>query len=552
MIPLRANHVSDLFGEDWVWLLLRLAILAVVAFAAAWLATFLAMGIALVPYFRSRVTEWSELARLSWGGRRLGLFCMFLVPAPIVVGALAGLADLGPWTKYSAAMILTVAAWVGVLWAPIPFARRISPAFAMTPRPARNHLSSSLLIIVGILGISAAAFGLGASKVMPWAIASGLGIVLLTAFFWWGWLAGLWVLGVAYPGNDRLKRVTAGVAESMGAHPAGVFELALPMANAMAFPHLGRLACTPAFLGILNDDQLAAVMAHEFAHLTEPRKVFWMRLARPFALACFIFGPVLLLSTDVGPGWGWLVELVAFLLLIIFLKRWAAMSRKMEVRADEIAKSFEREPGVYAQALEKLYQANLVPVVLVAKNLTHPNLYDRLVAVGAQPDYPRPEPPPRRLGRLGMLIALGLAITAGYAIASIGRALEPDDSEPDDSVVGIILQEPRQLLEVRARLNEANDRDQGLGIDELLERDVVQVELARDRDQHAVQPVFDKRPIRAHAQLASQDDVKRMRRGTASLIAELDPVHAPFATGLSLVLGLDQLSQRGPELGVGQ
>jgi hypothetical protein len=45
--------------------------------------------------------------------------------------------------------------------------------------------------------------------------------------------------------------------------------------------------------------------------------------------------------------------------------------------------------------LEKIYQANQLPAVMRGNNMVHPHLYDRMLAAGVTPDYPRPQPPGR-------------------------------------------------------------------------------------------------------------------------------------------------------------
>ncbi len=68
--------------------------------------------------------------------------------------------------------------------------------------------------------------------------------------------------------------------------------------------------------------------------------------------------------------------------------------RAMEKRADRIAKNNEGTDLAYAQALEKIYVANHMPAVNPKSNVAvHPDLYDRMIAAGITPDYPRPEPP---------------------------------------------------------------------------------------------------------------------------------------------------------------
>jgi hypothetical protein len=66
------------------------------------------------------------------------------------------------------------------------------------------------------------------------------------------------------------------------------------------------------------------------------------------------------------------------------------ISQKLETRADEMAKANEGDAGTYARALTRLYEDNLLPAVTAKERATHPHLYDRLLAVGVTPDFPRP------------------------------------------------------------------------------------------------------------------------------------------------------------------
>jgi hypothetical protein len=51
-----------------------------------------------------------------------------------------------------------------------------------------------------------------------------------------------------------------------------------------------------------------------------------------------------------------------------------------------------------------------------SKSRLYPDLYDRMVAAGATPDYPRPDPPPRWLGRLGLLVVTALVAAGALAL----------------------------------------------------------------------------------------------------------------------------------------
>lgn len=69
----------------------------------------------------------------------------------------------------------------------------------------------------------------------------------------------------------------------------------------------------------------------------------------------------------------------------------------MEKRADQFAIESEFiNPEVYARALERLYQTNQMPAVMPRRsNKIHPDLYDRMLAAGVTPDFPKPQPPSR-------------------------------------------------------------------------------------------------------------------------------------------------------------
>ena len=77
-----------------------------------------------------------------------------------------------------------------------------------------------------------------------------------------------------------------------------------------------------------------------------------------------------------------------------------------------MAKTNEGDAGTYARALTRLYEDNLSPAVNAKKMATHPHLYDRLLAAGVTPDFPRPAAPAAMAvtgsvfaGLVGMLFA---------------------------------------------------------------------------------------------------------------------------------------------------
>ena len=119
---------------------------------------------------------------------------------------------------------------------------------------------------------------------------------------------------------------------------------------------------------------------------------------------------------------------------------------------------------------------------------------------------------------------------------------------PRNLVVHVRFQEPGQAVEVAAGLDVADHRDQRGRIDQLVERHVVQVQLAGDRDHHAVEPLFDQRPIGADAELAAEHDVEGLRPGAAAFVAELQAGDLPLLAGLLGVFLGDQVGEEAAEV----
>lgn len=198
----------------------------------------------------------------------------------------------------------------------------------------------------------------------------------------------LWMLGLARPLADP------GLVEASPADKASrskrerLFRIDVPHANAFANSFLGLITVSEEALEVLSPAQLVAVLYHERAHLRESSK---MKLAR---LAALVWLPVVALWNPLVGAIG--EDAWCFLLLLLLGIKIGVRSlmRKAEERADEAARQHAADPATYARALESLYERNLTPAVLNGK-LTHPNLYDRMLAAGVQPSYERPEPPGR-------------------------------------------------------------------------------------------------------------------------------------------------------------
>ena len=217
-----------------------------------------------------------------------------------------------------------------------------------------------------------------------------------------------------HPASPRLAAAVARAAERVGRSPRSFAEIELPFANAFANPVTQRLYFTRRAVGALADDELEAIAAHELGHLSEPRSVVWTRVAAGLALL-----PILFLPSLIG-GLGWLGGLAAvygaMLAITIPLRR---LQRRMEERADRMADCGEARSAALARGLERAYRMNLTPAV-GSRQGTHPDLYDRMLAAGVAPDFPRPARPSRFRIALGMGTAA--ACLAGFYLLDLAPA----------------------------------------------------------------------------------------------------------------------------------
>jgi Zn-dependent protease with chaperone function len=209
-------------------------------------------------------------------------------------------------------------------------------------------------------------------------------------------------LGLVRPAPERVRALVAATAARLQIEVARVEVVEWSFANAFALPLRRSLVFTGRCCEVLDDEQLAAIAAHELGHLAEPRPVRIARFASGFLLLPFGAAPLLVGSFGL---WGLAMPVGLMLLAALLLQR---LMQRLEVRADQVAQADELSPGRYARALEALYRDNGAPMVGSRRRAPHPHLYDRMCAAGHPPDHPRPPAPSRVRGLAGGLISAGL------------------------------------------------------------------------------------------------------------------------------------------------
>jgi Zn-dependent protease with chaperone function len=361
-----------------------------------------------------------ERARLAWPGRRLGRIAPFVIACLLLIALKRDGRGVDLIPAIATNLLIIVAALIGGLQGAINWGRRLNPAWAMTPRPARGAWAFSLATLGPLLALGFALFTLAPARwnARAWVLLT-TGSLAVGAHLAWGWLRLTRWTGISRPAGERFRAIAERAAERAGVRLRSIEQLALPMANAFAFVHDRSVAVTDAALAILDDDELSAICAHELAHLGEPGWVRFIRLSFGVLFGLYPVSLIVTLSASqsLTPMTVWLVLIGIPLILLVGWTLFLRLAHRMEIRADLLARPAETAPGGYATALEKIYEANLIPVVLGTKRRTHPELYDRMVAAGLTPRYSRPAAPPRGPWLVGLL-ALILSVTAGSVVVT--------------------------------------------------------------------------------------------------------------------------------------
>lgn len=373
-------------------------------FLVSWAGCRLTAAITLRPFLRYRGEEWTERARLAFPCRfAAGVQAPCLTLLAGSVGALlAGrlLPLPAGWFCVALGAAAFLPAWrencrvgrvLGMPGAKRPVTERLRSAAVLSV-----FLLPPLLVVLLAAFVMPSWFGLSTLLVMltvtmAYTVSGGGFLILLSIR-----------LGLVRHASPRLAGIVEEVAARCGVRPRFTLEMPWTMANAAALPTVQGLVFTDALLREFDDSEIAAVCAHEMAHLTEPARVLRARMASSYVLLPLALTKPVFATFG---GLGFLALAFATLFALVFV---ISRFRPMEERADEAGR--RSDPVSYARALEKLYRANLMPATTNGRWKSHPDLYDRLIAAGVEPPYPRPKAPSRTLALTAVVPVLSLAV----------------------------------------------------------------------------------------------------------------------------------------------
>lgn len=338
-------------------------------------------ALALWSWRRLPADPWTERARLLHPIRTGHGVWVIILPLSAVVAR----AWLFPDASLPAILFGTILGGALSGW---PLDRAVFPTLAF-----RTWFYSSLTVSLIRLSLAFLVFLFAATMPSEWSPAQlgwAAAFLLATGAVSTGLVHRLLVvLGTLKPARQHLQELVNNCASEAGIPVKTVWELPSPAAFAAVLIVQRALIFSTATATEHDDEELRAICRHELAHLNEGPLLIAVRVAQlPIALLPVIFVPSMIAS--IGPL-GVLPPLFAW----IFLQRtFARLSLRLEKKADAAAHRDVESPA-YARALERIHCRNLVPAILAAKAArTHPDLYDRMLAAGVTPEFPRPEPPP--------------------------------------------------------------------------------------------------------------------------------------------------------------
>jgi Zn-dependent protease with chaperone function len=377
----------------------------------------LALGLnwlALLSWRRSEGRHWTERARLLYPAQKSAGFNSWLIPANL--GILSSLV----WPDDDFALVI-FPGFFGALAASYFVSLEVQPGLKFKQW---LHLIAAigLLSFVWWFVLFYAVCGMPDNfRVWTWIWAAVVLAVLLGLNLGLGIHILRW-LRLLKPATNHLNSLVSEVSQKMGVPVRASWIFSTHISNALAFPLTKQLIFTDRLLSTLSDEEIKAVCAHELGHLNEPRKVLLMRLLVSLAFFPLIF--VKPLNSVNNDWWSAFMMLLIGVLIMRFIG--IRLSRRMEKRADKIAAENMVDKVVYAQALERLYEINQTPAVMPRRaTKIHPDLYDRMIAAGVTPDYPKPAPAKGLFWTTYlMLFSLFLSPVMLFIIKFIGAVLD--------------------------------------------------------------------------------------------------------------------------------
>lgn len=367
------------------------------------------------PFRKAAPAHWSERARLAHPVRAFAKLCLWYFPSMFFGAGLLGNSAFSAIGSIPRALLaFAIAMFVGGL-----FWRNAENRFRTTSLSAIETVQSmatNLLVFLPHFFVA-----LLAVLIIPDELNRQAVLVLMGAGLLSGMLLSTWrmhipvALGLARPADARMQAIVKRAAADAEAQGIAAYEIQWPVINAMIFPASQALTVSNTALRELSDGELETLCRHLCGYLNASRQANATRVMTGVAI-CLCLASMRPAIGSFG-YYGLLGIAVAYFILVRLLFRFA---RRVNEEVGLDSQSTETK-GDLARALERICALELKPAVMPGKRPVEPHLYDRLLAAGIQPDFPRPEPPPR--GRSRAAMACGSLLMIAPALFGISPQL---------------------------------------------------------------------------------------------------------------------------------
>jgi Zn-dependent protease with chaperone function len=340
--------------------------------------TLITNWLALFPWRRTKGKHWSEQARLVYPVMVAARSNLLIIPGILTLTVLLLRPDSSPLWLFTG-----IAALLGAYAGTLAVDREVFPRISL-----RDYLSQVVISI--LLRFLILFVFIGAAVLMPDefnGVALTIGGLVIALSVLWSRGGFIWLgqkLGLFVPAPVRLQNIVEETSARMNVPFREVLMMRSPMAQAFALPNSRKLLFTERLLELLPDDEVAAICAHELAHLTESKTARYSRSIQMLMFLPWIF------FNPLAHAFGFFAFYGLLFTTLGVPRVYRRISQKLESRADQMAKANEGDAGTYARALLRLYEDGLLPAVTAKARATHPHLYDRMLIAGVTPDFPRP------------------------------------------------------------------------------------------------------------------------------------------------------------------
>ncbi len=392
-------------------LILTLILYIAATYGLAFAAAILLVEVLGRPWRRAASAHWTERARLAFAPGFAVLLLAVSLPPPVALLGNVGLGMLNPRLEGRPLVFWLgiLASFTGVLTVRYRWLRGLWGARVTVRSWLAGFLVIALALIPHLLVWGLLLFLLPETPNARGAVILGGGILAIAFFAWGGGVLLLRLLGVVRQAPPSVTKMVEGLAQKMKVPgPTKVLQVEWAQVNAIAWKGGRAVGFSRPLLELMTQEEVRAVAAHELAHLVEPRRVRAIRVVHMFA-----YLPTVLLIRYGGASG----LLAGGLLFFAIMLGYVRFSRRQEQRADSLEREAIAEADAYMRSMSKLHEANLIPAVMPGTP-THPHLYDRLLAGGIQPEYPRPMAPSRTKPLLAVLVTVIVEVVLMFTMVT--------------------------------------------------------------------------------------------------------------------------------------